>query len=192
MLSLEIPAAIFTLLSVWYATERNIWSWLVGICAVCLFAFIFYKTNLYANFTLQGIFFIQGIAGIIVWYHNREINEKNKYIKTKIEKLSNKERFVYITPVLILYLIVSYFLSKYTNSAIPYIDSLVATLSLFANYLLVRRKIESWWIWILVDVIYVGLFFSQGLYVSSVLYLVLLIFSIKGFINWNTTLKSYS
>ena len=140
---------------------------------------------------MQGIFFIQGIAGIIVWYHNREINEKNKYIKTKIEKLSNKERFVYITPVLILYLIVSYFLSKYTNSAIPYIDSLVATLSLFANYLLVRRKIESWWIWILVDVIYVGLFISQGLYVSSALYLVLLIISIKGFINWNITLKSY-
>jgi nicotinamide mononucleotide transporter len=140
---------------------------------------------------LQGIFFIQGIAGIIVWYHNRETNEKNKYIKTKVEKLSNKGRLVYITPVLILYLIVSCFLSKYTNSAIPYIDSLVATLSLFANYLLVRRKIESWWIWILVDVIYVGLFISQGLYVSLALYLVLLIISNKGFINWNITLKSY-
>jgi nicotinamide mononucleotide transporter len=129
------------------------------------------------------------VAGIIVWYRNRENKEKHKPIITKVEKLSNKEKVIYIAPVVIMYLAVSYLLSTYTNTSVPYIDSLVATLSLFANYLLVRRKVESWWVWIVADIIYIGLFISMGLYVSSALYFVLLLISFKGLIDWKIALK---
>lgn len=192
MIYLEILAATLTLISVWFTTKRNIWSWLIGIWAVCLYALIFYNTNLYANFLLQSIFLIQGVAGMIVWYRNRESREKNKPIIVKVEKLSKKEKLIYIAPIVIIYLVVSYLLGTYANTSVPYIDSLVATLSLFANYLLVRRKVESWWIWIAADIIYIGLFISMGLYVSSALYFILLLISFKGLIDWKIALKKQS
>ena len=192
MIYLEILAAILTLASVWLTTNRNLWSWLVGIWAVCLYALVFYNANLYANFLLQSVFLIQGIIGMIVWYRNRENKEKNKPIIAKIGKLSKKEKFIHIAPVVIIYLVVSYLLGTYANTSVPYIDSLVATLSLFANYLLVRRKVESWWIWIAADIIYIGLFISMGLYVSSALYFILLLISFKGLIDWKIALKKQS
>jgi nicotinamide mononucleotide transporter len=132
------------------------------------------------------------VAGMIVWYRNRENKEKNKSIIVKVEKLSKKEKLIYIAPVVIIYLVVSYLLGTYANTSVPYIDSLVATLSLFANYLLVRRKVESWWIWIAADIIYIGLFISMGLYVSSALYFILLLISFKGLIDWKIALKKQS
>jgi len=88
-----------------------------------------------------------------------------------------------------MYVVASTLFANYTNAAAPYIDSLVATMSLTANYLLVKRKIENWLIWITVDLIYVGLFIYKGLYISAGLYAILFILAIKGYYNWKKHLK---
>jgi nicotinamide mononucleotide transporter len=87
-------------------------------------------------------------------------------------------------PVIFVYLIAAFVFSHYTNAALPYVDSMTATLSLFANYLLMKRKFENWYIWIFVDIVYVGMFTYKGLYTSAILYFILLIIACKGFYSW--------
>lgn len=188
MLGIEIIAVILTLLCVYLTTKRNVYAWPIGVAAVSFYAIVFFGAKLYADLCLQGFFAIQGIVGMFMWLRHRE--EKEKYI-VKIGKLTGKERLLWIIPAIIIYFIIAHLFSTYTDAAVPYIDSLVAVLSLTANQLLVKRKIENWYIWITVNIIYIGLFIFKGLYVSSGLYLILLGLAIKGLYDWNKTLKTY-
>jgi len=86
------------------------------------------------------------------------------------------------------YLVIGFLMYFYTDASAPWVDSFVAVFSLFANWLLAKRKIENWWIWILVDIIYIGLFIFKELYLSAGLYAILLILAIKGLVDWK---KSY-
>jgi len=87
--------------------------------------------------------------------------------------------------MLLTYLLVAFYFRVYTGAALPWIDSLVATFSLYANYFLMKRKIENWWIWIFVNCVYVGLFIFKGLFISAGLYFILLILAIKGLKEWH-------
>jgi nicotinamide mononucleotide transporter len=181
MLIIESLAAILTLWCVYLTTKRNIWQWPIGIWAVVLYAIVFLNARLYADFILQGFFAIQGVIGFIVWYQNREVNRS--YI-IKVERLTNKQRGWFIAFTVAAYFVIAYIFKHYTNASLPYIDSLAALLSLAANQLLVKRKIESWYLWIAVDLIYIGMFLYKGLIVSSGLYVILLFLAIKGFYEW--------
>ena len=188
MIYIEIIAAALTLLSVYLSAKQHTYSWPVGLLAICFYAVVFFNVKLYADLSLQVIFFIQGVMGMIDWYKHKEINEPHI---CKIEVLSWSEKFMYLIAAAILYATSSYLFSHYTNASSPYIDSLVATLSLTANYLLVRRKIENWHIWILADIIYTGLFIYKGMYVSAVLYFILFGIAIKGYLDWTHHLKTH-
>jgi len=181
MLTIEIIAALLTLWCVYLTTKGKLLSWPVGIWAVCLYAVIFFNEKLYADFVLQGFFAIQGIIGFILWYRKGEVKDNTI---TKVERLSNNHRLFLSVVVASIYILVAYTLKVYTDASLPFIDSLVAVLSLFANFLLMKRKIENWYVWISVNAIYIGLFIFKGLFISAGLYFILLILAVKGFREW--------
>jgi len=185
-LTIEIIAAVLTLWSVLLAAKQHRLSWPVGIVALGFYSIIFFHVKLYADLSLQVFFLIQGLMGMVEWYRNREAN--STFI-CKVESLSFTEMISYAVAGIVLYGISSYVFSTFTDASNPYIDSLVASMSLMANYLLVKRKFENWFIWIAVDIVYVGLFIYKGLYVSSALYAVLFFLAIKGFLDWKKHLK---
>ena len=175
---IELLASIFTLICVYLTNKRSILSWPIGILGIIFYSIVFFQAKLYADFILQFIFFIQSIFGWINWNKNKMNNV------IKINKLTFNE----ILYILIFYVFLSglttYLLLNFTNASLPYWDSQLMTLSLIANYLLIKRKLENWIIWILVDINYIFMFIYKNLYFSSVLYFILLIIAISGFINW--------
>lgn len=178
---IEIFAVVFSFLCVYLSTIKNPLAWVIGIVGIFFYMFVFYENNLYADFILQFVFISQSIYGWVNWIKNKSI----KTDEVKVEYLTNKNRIKYIFFIICTYAIVAFTLNKYTNSSVPYIDSFVATLSLYANWLLAQRKIENWIIWMVANVIYVGLFIYKGLYLSSGLYFIFLINSIRGLILWS-------
>ena len=186
-LLIEILAATLTLWSVYLSAKQHSLSWPVGIAALGFYSIIFFHVKLYADLSLQVFFLIQGLMGMVEWYRNREAN--STFI-CKVERLSLIEMITYFMYWLILYGVSAYMFSTFTNASNPYVDSLVASMSLMANYLLVKRKFENWFIWITVDIIYVGLFIYKGLNVSAVLYAILFFLAIKGLLDWKKHLKT--
>jgi nicotinamide mononucleotide transporter len=181
MFVIEILAALLTLWCVYLTTKGKLLSWAIGIWAVCLYAFVFWEAKLYADFILQGIFAVQGIIGFILWLRKGEVKDNTI---TKFERLTNSHRLFYLVVGLSVYLLAAFFFNAYTGAAVPYIDSLVATFSLLANYLLMKRKIENWWVWIFVNCVYIGLFMFKGLFISAGLYTILLVLAVKGLRDW--------
>ena len=175
---IELLASIFTLICVYLTNKRSILNWPIGILGIIFYSIVFFQAKLYADFILQIIFVIQSIFGWINWNKNKVNNV------IKINKLTFNE----IIYIFIFYVFLSglttYLLFNFTNASLPYWDSQLMTLSLIANYLLIKRKLENWIIWILVDINYIFMFIYKNLYFSSVLYFILLIIAISGFINW--------
>jgi nicotinamide mononucleotide transporter len=172
----EIIAVIFSLLCIWLATKRHVLNWPVGIIGVSAYLILFYQVRLYADMCLQIIFILQGFYG---WY-----NWKRGNIDIQVSRLKRKQIVSYSILILIFSAIWTYVLIAYTNASTPYIDAFVSSISLAANWLMAKKKIENWILWIIADVIYIMLFWYKELYLSSCVYFIFLILAIKGLIDW--------
>lgn len=176
MILLEIIAFITTLLCVHLTVRENIYSWPLGIISNIVFFIIFYHNNLFGEMFLQIVFIIQSIQGWVNWG-----TKKNNL---SITKLNNKNFLIDLG----LIIIISYIVSK--PNLVSFLDIFTAAASLYATYYLVNKYIQTWILWILVDLILIGLFTYKGLYISASLYLILLIMATTGLITWYKTLKN--
>lgn len=180
MISLpEIIAVIFSLWSVWLTAKNKISSWPIGIVGIIAYFFIFQECRDWANASLQFIFLAQSLYGWLMWNNKKDM---------KISNLTNTGR----RNVIIFYNVfffVFFFVNSYFNGNSTIMDAATAALSLIAIYLTTHRKWESWILWIIADIIYISLFIENKHYLSSVLYLIFLIVSVYGYIDWRKKLK---
>lgn len=177
---IEIVAVVFSLLCTWLAVKKHILNWPTGIIGVTAYLILFYQVKLYADMLLQVVFIIQGIYGWYNWYCKSAIEDK-----VSVNHLNNSHRFLYAIVIVAVSIIWALLLANYTNASTPYVDAFVSTTSLIANWLMAKKKIENWILWIIADVIYVLLFWYKELYLSSGIYIVFLILAIKGLIDWS-------
>lgn len=171
---IEFIAVIFSLLSVILTTRKKLLCWPIGIIGVIAYSFLFYQNRDWSNFLLQFVFIIQSILGWINWKNSESVD---------VTSLETLERFslaiATIVVFICLFVINNIFSGNFTE-----LDALTSSLSIFGMFLLSNSKIEAWFFWILADVIYIYLFFSQQLYLSSILYFIFLILATYGYFNW--------
>ncbi|GAA3411414.1 nicotinamide riboside transporter PnuC [Paenibacillus hodogayensis] len=176
---LEAIASLTGLLSVWLTAREHIWAWPIGLVNVACFFYMFYDVKLYADMTLQLFFFALGLYGWIVWLSGRG--------DAKVRPTSRIARAE--AGWLVLFLIAAsvvwgFLLHRYTDASIPYADALIAVLSLIAQYLLSKKVLENWYVWIVVDVLSIGLYAYKGLDAVAVLYVVYLGIATAGLFGW--------
>jgi nicotinamide mononucleotide transporter len=176
---IEVSAVIFLLLSVALAIKNNILTWATGIICNVIYMYIFYNLNILGNTFLQAVFILQSIYG---WY--RWKNNDNK----KVSKLDTIDFSKAIFTTLLLFYLVYLFLI-YTDNKSPILDSSTTAISIMGVILLSLKKVESWYFWILTDIIYIWFFLKEGLYLSSLTYIIILILAIIGLIQWKKDLK---
>ncbi len=168
----------------WLAAKNHILNWPVGILSVFLYFKVFFSTQLYSDAILQLVFALFQIYG---WWNWSKKNQESARIS-----LFNKNdwffaAFVIPTGTAIWYFIL---LSIADKPSYPFWDSFTTVISLVAIYFQARRKIQSWWLWIFVDLIYLPLYVAKELYLTAVLYSVFLVLALYGLAQWNKLIKS--
>lgn len=186
----ELIGTIFGLACVWLATKPNILTWPTGIVnIICLFI-LFYQVQLYADMFLQIFFLTTTLYG---WYYwKKEPGEKSiSTINTKIKWMLLGLIFLGTFASGLLFGNLHVLFPKYFTIAAdyPYVDSLVMVLSVIATILLARKKLENWYLWILVDVICVFLFCIKEIYFLAGLYFIFLFMASYGLINWKRQME---
>ena len=188
MSNYEIFAVFFSLLCVILTIRRSVWCWGVGIVGVIFYAHLFYCEQLYADMTLQFIYFAQGMYGWLMWLNNGAETDDSK--KITVENISSLKMLLHTLFAIAVWLTAAVLMMKYTNSSLPIIDSLLSVASLMANYYLAKRILQSWYVWILVDVGYVMMFVYKGLYLSAALYVIFFGLAIYGLLEWKKILNT--
>lgn len=181
---LEIVAAFFTLISVWLSVKKNKMLWPTGIIGIGAYLWLFYTVQLYADFGLQFIYLAQSVYGWWYWSGGR------MKMEPPITRLDDWWYYIVIpTGIIFCTILVHFFLANYTNASLPYMDALCSVTSLTANWLLAKKKIESWVLWIFVDIIYVGVFIYKDLYLSAALYALFFFMAIRGYNEWRKEIQ---
>jgi nicotinamide mononucleotide transporter len=177
---IEAIAVVMTLVGIVLTIKEKITCWPVAIVGILAYMVVFIRARLYADTALQPIYVVQNIYGWWYWAHGGARGQGD----APIVVLSGRHRSAWLAGTAIVSVVVGAALARWTNAAAPYADSTLSTTSLVANWLLARKVLENWWLWIAVNIGYVILFWRKQLLLSAGLYAVLLILAIAGLIEW--------
>lgn len=182
---LEMFAVLFGLISVWYSKRNNILVFPTGMISTAIFVYLLFKWSLLGDMIINGYFFIMSVYGWYVW--SRKKNEAFTPITSLTKKEVIPSVFIFFFSVIIVYLVYIYF--DMWNSYTAYIDNLTTAIFFVGMWLMANRKIESWFFWILGDVISVPLYLYKGLTFTSLQYLIFTFIAISGYYTWKKILN---
>lgn len=167
--------------------RQNIWNWPLGILNNLTFMVLFYRTGLYADVGLQVFYIGISIYGWWHWLHGGR--DRGTLTVSRVRPWTAVGLGLAVVGITALLVTL---LRRYTNSTVPVLDSLITALSLVAQFMMTRKWLENWGVWITANCISVGLLVFKGLYVTSALYLVYQVLCVLGWIQWRRALATSS
>lgn len=179
-LSIEIIAVVFTFLSVFFSIKKNVLAWSFGLIGVIAYCLIFFNLNMLGETVLQLIFIVQALYG---WYMWNKPKEELPIISLDDPQLS----FLVAT---LSSIILSSLLLMSDWSKHPGLDAISTVFSVFANFLLANKVIQTWFYWMIVNVTLVWVFLLENMYPSAILYSAFFIMSFFGYLSWRKDLKT--
>ena len=183
MTALEVIAALTGAISVYLSVRQNIWSWPTAIVNVVLYTLVFHDAKLYADMGLQVIYAALSIYGWYEWLHGGE-NRTALHVSRTTTRVGLVLAIIGLGGAGVLGVI----LRGATDAALPFMDSFLSSTSLVAQWMMTKKKLENWLVWIAVDVLYVGMFTFKHLYLTSALYAVFLVLAVRGYIDWRRSM----
>lgn len=184
---LEGTAVVFGLVSVWLSTRENILSWPTAIVNVGLYAVLFYREKLYADMGLQVIYLMLSVYG---WYEWKFGGAGRTELP--VSRTTTRQVQVLLPLGLLGAALLGALLDRSTDAALPWVDSAAAVTSLCAQWMMTRKLLENWLVWIAVDVVYVAMFLYKSLYLTAGLYAVFLCLAVSGYIEWRKSLRAHA
>lgn len=184
--ALEIFGTIVGLVYLWLEYRASIYLWIVSIIMPAIYIFIYYDAGLYADFGINIYYLGATVYGWLVWkFGKRAVDEEELPITCMPLRSWLKAGIVFIMAQFF----IAWVLINYTDSNVPWWDAFTTALSIVGMWMLARKYLEQWWVWMLVDVVSVGLYIYKDLYFTSALYAFYAIVSFFGWLNWKKLMK---
>lgn len=196
---LEFFGMISGVIAVALSSLANVWSWPIGIINVTLSFFLFFQVQLYPDMFLQIFFFVTNVMGWWRWTHPKA-HEADRKQELRVSYMSKKDIFIVTTTGLAGTFLLGqfaqnlheFFPSVFTKpSAAPYLDSFITVMSVITTFYMIQKKVESWVIWLLVDIVATYLYFVRDIKLYGVLYLMFCFIAAFALWNWMREYKSY-
>jgi len=179
----EILGFVTGALCVWLLARENIWNWPIGIANNIFYVAVFLKSGLYGDAGLQVVYIVLAAYGWWIWAFPAGVGAELPVAKTSLRQWT----WLILATVLATFLLRA-FLAAWTPSTVPAWDGLTTALSLAATWGQCKKLVESWWLWIAVDIVYIPLYVYKGLRLTAVLYFVFMLLCIAGLRSWNRAL----
>jgi nicotinamide mononucleotide transporter len=184
---IELLGAILGILYIFYSIRQNILTWPTGLLTSILYVIVFFQAKLYADMGLQVYYVFISLYGWYFWIKGKR-PDNNKKVPVKIT--SKKLWLKLIVVAGTLYVLILFILLKYTDSDVPYMDSITTALSIIATWMLAKKYIEHWLIWIFIDAFSAGLYIYKGLWPTVILFFVYTVMAYLGYMEWKKDLRS--
>lgn len=184
---IEITGAIIGLVYLLLEYKANVWLWPVGILMSVFYVIIYVTGKFYADAALQVYFIGANVYGLLKWTASRRHERKDGELKTEELKICNTPGRLWLPLALVsvgIWMLIFLVLRTYTDSPVPLGDAFTTALSIVAMWMLSRKYIEQWLLWVVVNIVCVALYFWKGLYPTAVLYSVYVVVAVLGYFRW--------
>jgi len=188
---IELLGAALGILYIFFSIKQNIFTWPAGLLTSTLYIIVFFQSGFYADMGLQFYYVFISIYG---WYHwlrggsepaGKQDNKSELPVKNLTIKVTSKLIFAFV----LIYVIILFILLHYTDSTVPFMDTLTTALSIIATWMLAEKYIEHWLIWIFTDIVSACLYVYKGLWPTVILFLVYTVMAIEGYREWKKSLN---
>jgi nicotinamide mononucleotide transporter len=179
MIWIELGGALVSAWAVWLTAKRRPWCWPVGLVSVLVYGWIFIDARLYSDALLQLAF-----AGLIVYGWRRWLQNLGDDGRVQLAPLPIAQAIGHVAIGAVAALLLGYSMHRWTNAALPWLDAALTAFSLVAQWWQGRRHVAAWWLWIAVDVIYIGEYIYKHLLITSVLYAGFVVLAVIGLRAW--------
>jgi len=183
---LEVTAIFFGLFSVWFAKKDSIWVFPTGIINTAIYSYLLWKWTLLGDMMINMYYVIMSIYG---WYH--WTRKKDDVVVFPISRMSLSEKkwsvLLFVLTIFFVVLVYTYF-DKFTHWT-SFVDTIVTGIFFVGMWLMARRKIENWILWIIGDVVSIHMYFVKGYSFTSIQYLIFTIIAIYGYLEWKRALQ---
>lgn len=176
---IEIAAALLGVINVVLVVRRSVWNYPFGIAMVTLYFFVFRDAKLYSDALLQIFFLVIQLYGWWAWTRAEQVDHG-----VAVGWMTARSRILWLAGTAMGILAWGSGMGRFTDAAAPMADATIAGLSVAAQVLQSLRRVESWVLWIMVDVLAVGLFIWRGLTVTAGLYALFLTLAVLGLVEW--------
>ncbi|HNV70454.1 MAG TPA: nicotinamide riboside transporter PnuC [Candidatus Ozemobacteraceae bacterium] len=177
----ELLAVILGFINVWLIIRQSVWCWPPGLLSTGLYVFIFYQARLYSETILQLLFIVLQLHG---WYYWVFGGRRSDEASVPVTRLTVAQRVKWAVGTLILAAALGTAMKTWTNADLPYLDALVTAMSISAQILMNVKVLESWLLWITVDIFSIGIYYVKGLTFTLGLYTAFLIMATMGYFAW--------
>jgi len=177
---LELISFLLAITTVWLNIRLNHWAWLFSILSSLLYAAVFVRSRLYGDAGLQFVFVAVSIWGWYQWLRGGSAHQP-----LQVSRLTRNGWWWCGLAWLAGFILLSQFLHRWTDTDVPHMDGFLTAGSLVGQFLLSRKKIENWLVWIAVDILYVGLYVYKHLHLTALLYGVFVVLAFMGWRAWH-------
>lgn len=192
----ELLGFVSGALCVYLVTRENVWNWPLGVITAAFYIVVFARAGLYSDTGLQVVYLVLSLYGWWYWTHGTRRERERAAVRGTPSKgpvvvtHAPAREFILLTVLGVAFWLLLYAItSRIPGVTSPMLDSALASTSLVAQYMMTRKYVENWILWIAVDVLYVGLYYVRHLHLTAVLYTVYLALAILGYFQWK---RSYA
>ena len=174
---IETVAVFFSIIYVVLAAKESIWCWAAALISVSIYIYICFQAQLYAETGLQVFYFIMAIYGYFSWRKNNSL--------LRINELAISNHILIMILGSLLTFLLGFYLSAYTDSQLPIVDSFTTVFSVIATYMVVKKILSNWLYFIIIDAVSIYLYFSRDLHMTALLFSIYTIIAIIGYWKWS-------
>ncbi|MBQ1884143.1 MAG: nicotinamide mononucleotide transporter [Bacteroidales bacterium] len=182
---LEIVGTIIGFVYLWQEVKASIWLWLTGIVMPAIYTVVFYQSGLYADFGIQVYYIVAALYGFLFWKFGKKQDKPLPIVHTSV-----RQGVILFLITVLVFIPIYLILTNFTDSTVPFYDSATTALSVVALWMLAKKHVEQWFVWIAVDAVSSALYFYKGIYFTAVLYAVYTVVAIYGYKKWNLMEKT--
>ncbi|QTY26026.1 nicotinamide riboside transporter PnuC [Flavobacterium sp. CS20] len=184
---LEIIGSLFGLMSVWFSKQDNILVFPTGIISTAIFVYILLVYGLLGDMMINAYYFIMSIYGWYIW--TQKVDENHFIPITKIETKQEYKISTIIFVATLIFVAIIYSIFDKWNSWTAYVDTITTAIFFLGMWLMAKKKLENWQLWILGDIISIPLYLYKGLVFSAFQYVIFTIIAIYGYNAWKKQLN---
>ena len=180
---LEIAGTCVGLIYLWLEYKASIYLWIVGVVMPAIYIFVYYEAGLYADFAINIYYLLAAAYGWLSWNYGRGGKED----AASALSITHTPPRIYVplcSVFVVTLVLIAWVLTEFTNSDVPWSDSFTTALSIVGIWMLARKYVEQWLVWIVVDVVCCGLYVYKELYFTAGLYGLYALIAIGGYKKW--------
>lgn len=182
---LEIVAVVFGVVSVWLSTREHIAAWPTALVNTALYFVIFARAGVYANMGLQVVYFTLSCYGWYAWKFGGAA-----HTPLRVTRATRKQAILFGLIAAASTVVLGLTLSRWTDASSPWLDSSTTAASLIAQWMLTRKLLENWILWLGINIVSVGMYLSLGLVPTALQYALYFVLAALGFYSWRASWRS--